>query len=837
MRHRHSTRYVEKCREGRDSMRWCVVVALTLTPLFVRAADTRHDIPKDHPRLFGNIGRLQALAQARPNAYKHVVDFAHHKPGYRDYEESRVWCNSICYALEHEKDLARKAIDYVMKECITGPIKVGHTRFGNDLAQCAVVYDLCYDAWTPDERNKFIEYMNKTIDANVNSETSTFHNGYYGYKNWGIGMACYATYQDNAKAPGYLKALEADIRNRAEPSLEQAGDGGGWAEGHYINYWLLEWLTFCEVARTCEGIDYYSHAPKFFRYRAIAGMFEMFPGGQPRELNCAIPMGDGDTGVYGGHSDTTLTARRILASYYRDDPAHQCVNAYNEQVTGVCIPEYAHLEFLFGDLTIPKGNLKAFKLSHCSPGPGYVYARSSWEHDSSYLFFKCGDRFTAHQHLDVGTFTIYKNAPLVLPGGYYDDFSGNHACNYYIRTIGCNSMLIFDPTEKFPDGIRAGPKSFNDGGQRYPMPKGWGQNWGALDKTEREKNIADMHLADLLAYDDQGSFMYTAGDCSKAYAASKCDFFTRQIVYIRPDTIVIFDRVQAKNPNFKKTFLLHTMKAPSGTAPNLVVNNGKGRLYIQTVLPAEPEVKLHTGKDLYAYNGSEGAVNPAKAVVGNIPECRVEISPKTAAQTDYFLHVLTTGDDTTPQPPKPECKVGSDVALTVGNTKLRFKTSAVGGSIEINGSRFELTSRLAIDPLPPVHAGPAPNIAAASAQAPADAPRPKSAEPSAECKALSAQRYTELRTVIIAGASAGKKEAVTVDIFNAPTNAKVVGADQKGISVAVEGLGDAIAIPWDKLDGPHFYQVARRYSEDHRALFEFCEGAGMSKEADSEATK
>ena len=817
-------------------MRLCVVVALTLAPLLspvARAADSRHPVPKDHPRLFGNTARLQALAQARPNAYKHVSEFAHHKPGYRDYEDNRAWCDAICYALEHDKDLARKAIDFVMKEHVTQPIKIGHIPFGTDLTNCAVVYDLCFDAWTPDERSKCIEYMNKTIEANVNSETSTFHNGYYGYKNSGIGIACYATYYENPKAAGYLATLEADIRARAEPALEQAGDGGGWAEGDYLTYWILPWEMFCEVARTCEGIDYYSHAPKFFRNRAVAGIFGVWPGDKPFELNCPIPIGDGGSGMYQGFSDLTLKARRILASYYRDDPALQCVNTYNQQINGVCIPEYAHFDFLFNDLTIPQGNLKTFKLSHCSPGPGFVYARTSWEHDATYLFFKCGDRFTAHQHLDVGTFTIFKNTPLALPGGFYDDFSGNHACNYYIRTIGCNSMLIFDPSEKFPDGIRAGPKSFNDGGQHYPMPKGWGQNWGAPDKAERDKNLAEMHIADLLAYDDQGSFMYTAGDCTKAYSPAKCDFFTRQIVFIRPDTIVIFDRVQAKNPNFKKTFLLHTMKPPTGSAPNLVETNGKGRLFIQTVLPADPEVKLHTGKDLYVYNGSEGAVNPSKAVWGNIPECRIEVSPRTAAQTDYFLHVLTTGDDTSSQPPKPDCKVGSDVALTVGAVKLHFKTASVGGSIEINGSRFELSNRVAIDPLPPVHAsGSAAPIAAAG-----DAPRPKSAEPSTEAKAQSAQRYTELRAAVIAGAAAGKKEPVTVDLYGAATQAKVVAADEKALSVAVEGLGDAIPVPWDKLDAQHFYNIVRRYSDDHRALFEYCEGAGLSKEAELEATK
>ena len=37
--------------------------------------------------------------------------------------------------------------------------------FGHDLARCAVVYDLCHEHWTGEERTRFHNYVNKTIDA------------------------------------------------------------------------------------------------------------------------------------------------------------------------------------------------------------------------------------------------------------------------------------------------------------------------------------------------------------------------------------------------------------------------------------------------------------------------------------------------------------------------------------------------------------------------------------------------------------------------------------------------------------------------------------------------
>jgi len=61
----------------------------------------------------------------------------------------------------------------------------------------------------------------------MRSETHVFHNGWYGYKNWGIGLACYATYHENARAAAILAGVKAEFRTRAAPALELAGDGGG----------------------------------------------------------------------------------------------------------------------------------------------------------------------------------------------------------------------------------------------------------------------------------------------------------------------------------------------------------------------------------------------------------------------------------------------------------------------------------------------------------------------------------------------------------------------------------------------------------------------------------
>lgn len=644
---------------------------------FLSASENRrHTIPIEHPRLLGSRAYLQSLAASRLDAYKRVVTVARER---KADDHAKMISMALVCSIEQDRQLGENAVRMAMKY-VNGPIKKGHIPFAHDLARCAIVYDLCHEYWTEDQRMQFHEYMNQTVDANVRSETHVFHNGWYGYKHWGIGLACYATYYENDRAPEILDALEKDWLTRAAPALELAGDGGGWAEGYYINYWLYEWLFFCEVARRCEGIDYYSQAPKFFESRAIAGMFETYPGLSTYNSRRSIPMGDGGGRTFGGDRDKTLSARRILVNRFAENPDHQVVHAFNELTPRSSVGVYAYKDFLWRDTTIEKGNLADFRLSHISPGPGYVYARSSWDHDATYFYFKCGGRFTAHQHLDVGHFLIYKHEELAGDGGHYDSFGSIHDVNYHLRTIAHNTILLYDPSETWPN-IRAGKVTGNDGGQAHDWPH---HNGAVTDPAQWYEGRELYDIADIIAFEDQRAYVYVAGDCTQAYSSDKMGCFTRQIVFLRPGTFVIFDRVQSKNPNFKKTWLLQAMKVPTRIDEHLVITNGKGRLFVRTLLPYNPDVKIVSGSELYRYGGRN---YPPARVTGPAPECRIEVSPPEPRAWDYFLHVLTATDSSMTSVQRATANVTADeIGVSVGQIKFIFTTTRIGGGIDLAGS-------------------------------------------------------------------------------------------------------------------------------------------------------
>ncbi|MCL1910510.1 MAG: heparinase II/III-family protein [Kiritimatiellaeota bacterium] len=597
-------------------------------------AAERRPVSREHLRLFGTSAELKTLAERRPQDYQRMKSVALN-PDSGDY--ARMMSIALVNAIEPDAALAREAVKLAMQR-IDAPIVTGHNPFGSVLAECAVVYDYCHDQWMPEEREKFINYFNRTVAANVNEETHVFHNGWYGYKNWGYGVAAYATYHENPESPKVLAALEKEFAERTAPALALAGAGGAWAEGYYINYWIYQWTFFCEIARRCEGADYFAMAPEFFKERAVAGMFEMYPGIGIYGSRRPIPMGDGGGRTFGGDRDNTLNSRRILASYYKEDSAsksdavaHQAVFAFDEATPRSSVGEFAYKDFLWRDnnrlagTASPHLDLSNFKLSHYSPGAGYVYARSSWDDDATYFFFKCGNRFTAHQHLDVGHFMIYKGGELVGDGGHYDGFGTPHDVNYHLRTIAHNTIRVIDPNEslevKWRDPIRAGKVTSNDGGQRYDWPQ---HNGSVADAEQWNSQKKIWETGEILEFKDDGKNVFIKADCTKAYS-DKIEMFVREIVYTRPGTIKITDTVRVKNPEHKIIWNLQAMKKPEQSVDgSLSWDNGAARITMKTNSPEKTNVELFCGDDLYKIDG----VNyPPERDTGPAPECRVEITP------------------------------------------------------------------------------------------------------------------------------------------------------------------------------------------------------------------
>jgi len=293
----------------------------------------------------------------------------------------------------------------------------------------------------------------------------------------------------------------------------------------------------------------------------------------------------------------------------------------------------------------------------------FVIMRDSWDFNKNTLFvFKSSSFYAAgHHHKDQNAFTIYYKGPLAIDSGTYEaagNWGSKHFWNYYTRSVAHNTILIYDPDEKFREYS-------NDGGQYF---------FESDNPTlEQIKEDGSNHLDGIIHYEEGSDYTYTVGDATKAYRSSKLKEYKRSIVYLRDHSydhpvIIIYDKVVSTQPEFKKTYLLHSIQEPT-IKKNLVkisINDGlnpqnKAFLFEETILPKKNRITKIGGRknnqEFYVHDNGKGKPHnyneeavyekPSKRQKRELREAgewRVEINPEYANTEDFFLNILSVVD-------------------------------------------------------------------------------------------------------------------------------------------------------------------------------------------------
>lgn len=326
-------------------------------------------------------------------------------------------------------------------------------------------------------------------------------------------------------------------------------------------------------------------------------------------------------------------------------------------------------------------------LTHYFPSPmGEMIARTGWEDGlksaSVVADMKLNEwYFGNHQHLDAGGFQIYYRGTLANDSGYYQakittaKTTGNNGgtghdsdydANYDKRSIAHNVMTVFDPSERF--GWKNRPMA-NDGGQRMRSEP--------AEHSDLINPANGYHIGEILGHGfgpdaKKPDYTYLKGDLTKAYSA-KINAYERSFVFLNlkqadhPAALVVFDRVVSSNPNFRKAWLLHGLEQPAISANHVIFKDTRpgytGKLTVDTLLPAASDTEITS----IGGPGKEGWVSGVNYLALTKPEgnnegggWRIEVSPKTARETDYFLNVLQVGDHTPDVPALPAQLIETD---------------------------------------------------------------------------------------------------------------------------------------------------------------------------------
>jgi hypothetical protein len=279
---------------------------------------------------------------------------------------------------------------------------------------------------------------------------------------------------------------------------------------------------------------------------------------------------------------------------------------------------------------------------------------------------------------------------LAVKDGVYDGDVHEHYVNYSIRTIAYNGVTVFDPKEQFkgPDGI---PDAANDGGQMIQQWKSNPDGFAAWREQARRETPPMRDIVDWKGFETNDTYTYAAAEAGRAYAPGKVPFFSRQLLFIYPNWVVVFDRVKSGDPSFAKKFHLHAPgemtvsdKGAVATTSKWEVNPGEvnphtttpGRLFVQSLLPAGAKLERIEGKATY---GGKSWIGPDPYNGQFLCPSRLEITAP-AEETTCFLTAMYACDANVEK--APEAAVSEDtpdkVTVSLDGGKWKFYFTKTG---------------------------------------------------------------------------------------------------------------------------------------------------------------
>ncbi|MBM3859610.1 MAG: heparinase [Verrucomicrobia bacterium] len=623
-------------------------------------------LPREHPRLYLRASHAAQLPARLKDPVLQPVVQQLQKLVKRSPQFKVEW-DALQYLATKDRSLGRATIEAalpMLQQCELPDQQDACRVTGRMMVTGAIVYDWLYGLLTPNEKQAFIKELVRLAKTQECGYPPTRQGSVTGHASeaqimrdmLSAGIAIHDEFPEM-----YRLAAGRFFREHL-PARNWFYNGHAYHQGASYGPYRFGWDTFPLFIFDRLGFgNVYNPEQRFVPYLWV---YSTRPDGQRLRA--------GDTGAEGRGEPWSESVGTILtASYYRDG-----VLLSQHLKQGGAREGDTIFEFLWRDTTLQPKPIESLPLTRYFGSPfGWMIARTSWGEDAVIAEMKINEyNFANHQHMDAGAFQIYYKDGQAIDSGRYTGSSGKygspHCRNYFWRTIAHNSLLIYDPAEKF------GGDYGNDGGQRLP---GGRKEPRTLEQLLDPKN--GYRTGQVLAHASGPDFAFLQGDITAAYS-KKVKQVIRSFVFLNlqnsrtPAALIVFDRVVSANPAFKKFWLLHTLKEPQIAGASASAD----RLTLDVLLPTAGNATLEKvggpGKEFWVF-GTNYPNEPDKKALRrtksseNIAErdgWRVEVSPKTASAEDLFLTVMQVGE----RLPVKLIEAGDRVGCQIGNRSVLF---------------------------------------------------------------------------------------------------------------------------------------------------------------------
>ncbi len=627
------------------------------TPPVWEPGDILAKIRPDHPRIFLSADTLEAVrARAFGAGNDHYEKIAGYVEGYPT-DPAAVSCNfapSDCgpeamnaafvylmtgdpAILDRARALLTASVDYYESQTASGQAVSWYclTR-----VSALAAYDWIADDLAPEERadlgGRLLQHVHDVqpeVNPNLGENTSGYTSGFYGVTNlpWYAGLAFYGDGIDDALAEQLLlDGLEMHV-GLYEHRRACAGDDGGSASATIGYAWgAYPWaeFNFLHSWRSATGEDLagvWTHLATMTSYM----LYNRLPG--DREF------GWGDAYHDDNVIDPWMAQLHLaqLAHFFADEEpelaglAWWYLHDWVGGIDGLSGLWWGVHPLLLTNLDDPPAQVPPpddLPLARHFEALGQIAMRSgSGEHDT-YALFTAGGTVDAHRHYDENSFVIFRDGFQALDTGTrhneYDPDTQQHLSEYYARTVAHNAVLIVDDGEDFSSIYYWDWFDHNDGGQ-------------------------NARGASILAFESGDGYAYVASDATACYSSDKAAEVVRQLVFLPPDHLVVFDRVTTVRDDQQVLWLLHTAAEPSVPSARVATASHEGgRIVSQTLLPEDAQVRVEggAGREFWVIDQNFSFGGYDTLMTDLMGRYRVEVTPGQAATVNRFLHLIHVGD-------------------------------------------------------------------------------------------------------------------------------------------------------------------------------------------------
>ncbi|MFO0612111.1 MAG: hypothetical protein U0414_05975 [Polyangiaceae bacterium] len=605
-------------------------------------------IGEAHPRIYlkhGNKERLAKLLTDQDPAATRFADMVATAEGGGDVYAYEAWYSALLGQLTGEAKHCTDAIGRVDAWVTDEESRIAagqaadvagdsYLEVGPIVGNLSLVLDWCYDAVTPAQRARWIAYANQAVWNVWHPNEAKWGAGTFGWSGWSIDnpsnnyyysflkatmLLGLASKGENADADGWItKFRDEKIGGQLVPAFTKDLAGGGSREGtgYGVSMKGLYWLYDVWEASTTERIaDLTPHTKSSLAYL----IHETVP-----TLDRVAPIGDhardSTASLFDYHREYGLA----LAWLYSGDPLAAAMRTY----LGACsVPEMSQgfeyvFDFLYRDPGATSAPLSTLATTYFPAGTGHLFARSAWDTSATWIGFLMGPYTESHAHHDQLSLLLYKDAWLAYDGNI-DTHSG-----------------IFQ------------------GEEAHSLVR--------ITKNGQTLRQTEGTASDVFALHDDADFLYAGADATAVYGSSGVNLAEREIVFLKPDVLVVFDRVDAG------ASASHVWQLASPSAATINGNTATigGNLVVRTIHPT---------------SGSFANVALPSVDADFQAGSRLDRT-QSANGPAFFLHVLSVdGAVTSATDATQGADEGVALSLTGGVTAtVRFHESGHGGTLQLS---------------------------------------------------------------------------------------------------------------------------------------------------------